>query len=698
MAEKTSRKATAHDLAAPGPDRIRNVVLVGPTQSGKTSLVEALLVHSGAITRAGTVADGTTVCDHEEGEQARGRSISLTVAPVVHDGVKVNFVDTPGYADFIGEVRAGLRAADCALFVIAANEGVDDGTRQLWRECSDVAMPRAVVITKLDHARADAPTVLASVQAAFGGPSGSKVLPVYVETPDGIAGLLSDGADDPRRGELIEAVIEESEDETLMDRYLGGEQIDEKILVEDLEKAIARAGFFPVIPVCATTGVGLGELLDLCVRAFPSPPEHVPPPVFTPAGKPAGTVECDPSGPLVAEVVKTASDPYVGRLSLVRVFSGTLDPDARVHVSGHFASFFDTPGHEDHDEDERIGALSHPFGAQQVLATRVVAGDIASIGRLSRAETGDTLSDPDHPVVLQPWHMPDPLLPIAVEAATRSDEDKLSSALARLAAEDPSLRVEYNGETGQLVIWVMGESHADVAMERLRDRFGVGIEQREVVVPLRECFVTGAKGHGRHVKQSGGHGQYAVCDIIVEPLPEGSGFEFVDKVVGGSVPRQFIPSVEKGVLAQMQRGVRSGFPVVDLRVTLTDGKAHSVDSSDMAFQTAGALALRDAAEQAQVSLLEPYDEVAVVVADDLVGPVMSDLSSRRGRLLGTDQVEGADVADQRTVVRAHVPQRELIRYAIDLRSSTHGAGTFTRTFAHYEQMPEELAREVTTRD
>jgi len=696
MADKSTRKATAHDLAAPGPDRIRNVVLVGPTQSGKTSLAEALLVHTGAIPRAGSVADGTTVCDHEESERARGRSIALAVAPFVHNGVKVNLIDTPGYADFVGEVRAGLRAADCALFVVAANEGVDAATRRLWQECADVGMPRAVVITKLDHARADADAVLTAAQQAFGGPGGAKVLPVCVHDGGRVVALLGEDSADPRRAELIEAVIEESEDETLMDRYVAGETIDEKTLVTDLEKAIARAAFFPVVPVCGATGAGLAELVDLCVRAFPSPPKHVAPEVFTPAGARAGAVACDPAGPLVAEVVKTASDPYVGRLSLVRVFSGTLDPDTRVHVSGHFSSFFALTDHEDHDEDERIGALGHPFGAQQVPAARVVAGDIATVGRLTRAETGDTLSGTDHPVVLRPWTMPDPLLPIAIEAATRSDEDKLSGALARLAAEDPSLRVQFVAETGQVVVWVMGESHADVALERLRERFGVGIEQREVVVALRECFGAPARGHGRHVKQSGGHGQYAVCDITVEPRPEGSGFEFVDKVVGGAVPRQFVPSVEKGVRAQMERGVRAGFPVVDLRVTLTDGKAHSVDSSDMAFQAAGALALREAAAQVPISLLEPYDEVQVVVPDDLVGTVMSDLSARRGRLLGTDQVTSA-AGGQDVVVRAHVPQRELVRYAIDLRSMTHGAGAFTRAFAHYEPMPEELAKDVPAR-
>ena len=690
MADKNARKASDHDLEATGPDRIRNVVLVGPTQSGKTSLVEALLAHSGAITRSGSVVDGTTVCDTEDSERAHQRSNALAVAPLVHASTKVNLIDTPGYADFVGELRAGLRAADCALFVLGANEGVDDGTRQLWRECNAVGMPRAVVVTKLDHARADVDSVVRAAQAAFG----DKVLPVYLHEGDRLVGLITGETDDPRRGELIEGVIEESEDESLMDRYLAGEKIDEDLLIDDLEKAIARAGFFPVIPVCAGTGVGLGELLDLCVRAFPSPQEHVTPDVYTPEGKPVEGISCDPNGPLVAEVVKTASDPYVGRVSLVRVFSGTLDPDVPVHVSGHFSSFFgEVAGHADHDEDERIGVLAHPFGAQNVPAHRVVAGDIATIGRLSRAETGDTLSSVDRPLVLRPWDMPEPLLPIAIEAATRSDEDKLSSALSRLAAVDPSLRVENNAETGQLVIWVMGESHAEVALERLQQRYGVAVEQREVIVPLRESFSGPAKGHGRHVKQSGGHGQYAICDIEVEPLPEGTGFEFLDKVVGGAVPRQFIPSVEKGVRAQMQRGVRAGFPVVDLRVTLTDGKAHSVDSSDMAFQSAGGLALREAAESTTISLLEPYDEVAVIVPDDYVGAVMSDLSSRRGRLLGTDKV-----GDDRTTVRAHVPQRELIRYATDLRSATHGAGTFTRTFAHYEPMPEEIARNVTPKD
>ncbi len=702
MADKGgARRPTGQDLGASSPDRIRNVVLVGPGGSGKTTLVETLLASAGAVPRAGSVREGTTVCDFEDAEHAHERSISLAVAPLVHAGVKVNLVDTPGYADFVGELRAGLRAADCALFVIAANEGVDDATKTLWRECADVAMPRAVVITKLDQARADYEGVLMAAQDAFG----DKVMPLYLPVRSGdevtaLAGLLSpsEHADDDLRGSFIEAVIEESEDESLMDRYLGGEEIDEDVLVADLEKAVARASFHPVVPVCSVTGVGCEQLLDLMVRAFPSPPEHTPPEVFTPAGKAAGAIACDPSGPLVAEVVKTTSDPYVGRLSLVRVFSGTLVPDSTVHVSGHFSSFFGDGSavggsHPDHDEDEKIGALSYAFGRYLEPAGQVIAGDIAAIGRLSRAETGDTLSTVDDPRVLKPWSMPEPLLPVAIVARSTADEDKLSAALTRLAAEDPSIRVENNPETHQLVLWTMGEAHSSVVLERLVERYSVNVDAEPFLVSLRETFTGPAKGHGRHEKQSGGHGQYAVCDIEVEPLPEGAGFEFVDKVVGGAVPRNFIPSVEKGVRAQMERGVRAGYPVVDLRVTLVDGKSHSVDSSDMAFQTAGGLALREAAATTTVSLLEPYDAVTVIVPDDLVGGVMSDLSSRRGRLLGTDKV-----GDDRTLVNAEVPQTELTRYAIDLRSATHGAGLFTRTFAHYEPMPEDVARNVAVRE
>jgi elongation factor G len=712
MADKTTTSVAGAAPTADSPAAIRNVVLVGPSGGGKTTLVEALLVASGVLTRPGSVVDGTTVCDSDEAEIAAQRSVGLALASLQHDGIKVNLIDTPGYADFVGELRAGLRAADCALFVIAANEGVDELTKTLWMECSQVGMPRAVVVTKLDHARANYDSALAEAQQAFG----DKVLPLYLPTDSpctGLIGLLSkihyeysggkrtthepdaSYADqiEERRGTLIEGIIEESEDETLMERYLGGEDIDQSVLIDDLEKAVARASFFPVIPVCSTTGVGTLELLEIATKGFPSPAEHPLPEVFTPSGASRNGVACDPNGPLLAEVVKTTSDPYVGRVSLARVFSGTIRPDATVHVSGHFTSFFgaDANSHADHDEDERIGALSFPLGKQQRPAPTVVAGDICAIGRLSKAETGDTLSDKSNPLVLKPWTMPEPLLPIAVQPRAKTDEDKLSVGLQRLAAEDPTLRIEQNPETHQIVLWCMGEAHSGVVLDALARRYGVAVDAVELRVPLRETFGGKAKGHGRHVKQSGGHGQYAVCDIEVEPLPEGSGFEFVDKVVGGAVPRQFIPSVEKGVRAQMEKGVAAGYPVVDIRVTLFDGKAHSVDSSDFAFQMAGGLALREAAAATRINLLEPIDEVTVMVPDDLVGPVMSDLAGRRGRVLGTDKV-----GEDRTVVKAEIPQVELTRYAIDLRSLSHGAGSFTRSFVRYEPMPESAAAKVKT--
>jgi elongation factor G len=668
------------------PDAVRNVLLVGAAGSGKTTLVETLLVSARVLNRAGTTAEGTTVCDFDEAEHRQQRSVGLALAPLSHEGVKVNLLDAPGYADFVGDLRAGLRAADCALFVIAANEGIDEPTRSLWRECAQVAMPRVVVITKLDHARADYDGVVAQAQDAFG----DKVLPVYLRDGDHLVGLISGEhghAED--RGALIEGVIEESEDEALMERYVGGEDIDPKLLVEDLERAVARGSFYPVVPVDSSNGVGAVELLDLIVSGFPSPLEHPMPEVFTPAGKRGPELRCDPAGPLVAEVVKTTTDPYVGRVSLVRVFSGTVRPDATVHVSGHLSAFADgkATGHPDHDEDERIGTLSVPLGKTQRPVTKVVAGDICAIGRLSRAETGDTLSETAHPLLLKPWVMPEPLLPLAIQARAKADEDKLGQALQRLAAEDPTLRVEHNAETHQIVLWTMGEAHADVLLDRLANRYGVPVDEVELRVPLRETFDEPASGHGRHVKQSGGHGQYAVCMIEVEPLPQGAGFEFVDKVVGGAVPRQFIPSVEKGIRAQMERGVANGYPVVDIRVTLTDGKAHSVDSSDMAFQTAGALALRDAAASARTCLLEPVDEVEVHVPNELVGTVMGDLSGRRGKVLGSEPAEENGL----TIVRAEVPELELRRYSVDLRAFSHGAASYSRTFARYEPMPDNVA-------
>jgi len=701
--------------AADQPAAIRNVVLVGHSGAGKTTLVEALLVATGTIPRAGRVEDGTTTTDFEDAETRQQRSVSLALAPVEHDGVKINLLDAPGYADFVGDLRAGLRAADAALFVMSAVDSIDGATRMLWEECAHVGMPRAVVVTKLDSPRADFDAIVAECQTAFG----QGVLPLYVpvragadEPANGLLGLItrqvgeyprgghqtrdasSDEIDSSQaaRDALLEGIIAESEDETLMDRYLAGEEIDNKVVIEDLEKAVARGTFYPVLGACAPSGLGTAELLELLAHAFPSPLEHPLPAVTGPDGKRAVTLTCDPAGPLAAEIVKTTTDPYVGRLSLVRVFSGTLRPDSVVHVSGHGMA---DRGHEDHDLDERVGSLSSPLGKAQRTVSHCIAGDIVAIAKLSRAETSDTLSDKENPLLMSPWDMPEPLLPVAVRAKSKADEDKLSQGLARLAAEDPTLRLEMNPETHQLVLWCMGEAHSDVLLDRLKTKYGVEVETMPLRVPMRETFAAKVTAHGRHVKQSGGHGQFGVCDIEIEPLPQGSGFEFVDKVFGGAVPRQFIPSVEKGVRAQMEKGVAAGYPLVDVRVTLVDGKAHSVDSSDMAFQMAGALALKEGAKAGQALLLAPVDEVSVLVADDYVGAVLSDLSGRRGRVTGTEPVGSTGAAGQaRTLIKAEVPQVEITRYAIDLRSLSHGTGSFSRHPLRYEPMPAQLATKV----
>jgi elongation factor G len=685
--------------------QVRNVVLVGHSGSGKTSLIEALLAATGTIQRQGSIEEGTSVSDFDEVEIRQQRSVNLTLAPLVHNGIKVNLLDTPGYADFTGDLRAGLRGADSALFAVSATDGIDGLTRMLWEECAAVGMPRAVVITKIDHQRADFDAALAACRDAFGDAVAPLYLPVG-EPVDGLIGLLSQklfrysggqrsegapsGADADRteelRGELIEGIIQESEDESLMDRYLSGEHIDPKVLIEDLEKAVARGSFYPVLVTSAPQRIGMAELLEVMTEAFPSPAEHPLPAVTTPDGKPVAGLAADPQGPLLAEVIKTTSDPYVGRISLVRVFSGTLRPDASVHVSGHGRA---ARGHHDHDDDERIGALTSPLGKQQRPLTSCPAGDICAVAKLSTAETGDTLSDKDHPLLMEPWSMPEPLLPVAIVAKSKADEDKLSQALGRLVAEDPTLRLENNPETHQLVLWTMGEAHTDVLLDRLANRHGVAVETVDLRVPLRETIGGKAQGLGRNVKQTGGHGEYGIAHVEVEPLEDSAGFEFVDKIVGGVVPRQFIPSVEKGVRWQMEQGVLAGYPMTGVRVTLFDGKAHSVDSSDMAFQKAGRLALKDAVDKAQPMLLEPVDEVSVLVPDDYVGAVMSDLSSRRGRVLGTEPVGVG-----RTLVKAEIPELEITRYTIDLRSISHGTGSFTRQYLRHEPLPSHLASKV----
>ncbi|MEQ3549948.1 elongation factor G-like protein EF-G2 [Pseudonocardia nematodicida] len=694
-----ARAGTAEITAVTDPTRIRNVALVGPSGAGKTTLAEALLAHTGAIPRAGSVAAGSTVTDHDPAAQRQQRSVGIAVAPLQSGGVTVNLVDTPGYEDFRGELLAGLHAADAALFVVPAAEGregaLEPGTLALWEECAELGIPRAVAVTRCDAARADVEATLRACRDSFGGGVAAAYLPVRDGdgAMTGLYGLLSqtpadaapDGAD-TARAELIEGIIEQSEDEELMERYLAGDDVAFDTLVDDLETAVARGSFHPVVPVCSTGGTGLDALLEILTGAFPSPLERTG--TNGDGGTQAGRAG-RPDGPLIAEVVHTGADAYVGRVCLVRVLSGTLRPESTVHVGGPVPAPRQSPeSGNGHDADEKIAHVYSPLGATLRETSECVAGDLCAVTRLE-AGVGDTLSDPSSPVHLASWARPEPLLPVAVVAASRGDEDALARGLARLVATDPGLRLERDPETRQTVLWCAGEAHADVALGRLREG-GAAVETTEVVVPLRVTLGGSARVTGRHVKQSGGHGQFAVCHVEFAPGEPGSGLTFRSAVVGGSVPTNYVPSVEKGIRAQMERGLAVArgedeepgepHPVVDVVATLVDGKAHSVDSSDAAFQTAGALALREAGAACGLVLLEPLDEVRVRIHDEHLGAVLGDLASRRGKVLGTEPDDAG-----RTVVRAEVPRAELLRHAVDLRALTAGTAVATRSFARYAE-------------
>lgn len=680
-----------------GPEQIRSVVLVGPQGTGKSALIDQL-----ATGQLGHV------------KEAEDASTGIGVVSTVHPrtGTVVSLVDSPGRPDFVGDVRAGLRAADAVLFVVAAGSGIDEATRMLWRECDAIGIPRAVAVTQLELARADWSSVVAECSRVFGdavplglpvleGGTLSGVLDLLQQVRHDESGEQHDLSDEQaevvaeHRGALIEAIIETSEDETLLDRYLSGEELELDGLRADLSAAVATARFFPIVPVNPPTGVGVPALLDLIVGSFPSPERAWMPAVMTPGGGEFGELSADPGGPLVAQVIRTSTDPYIGRLSLVRIFSGTLHAGSRLHVSGHleWAVGHEVEGHPGHDEDdERVGQLSSPVVGGTVARDSAVAGELVLVTKLTSAETSDTLSDPERPALVEPWLLPEPLLPVALHATATKDEDKLGGALQRLISEDLTLRLERNAETHQLVLWTLGPAHVEEVLRRLDEQHHVQVTTEPVRTSLRETFVRPVQVQGRLVKQSGGHGQYAVVQLQLEPLERGAGIEFVDKVVGGAVPRSYIPSVEKGARAQLAEGVLAGYPAVDVRITLVDGKAHSVDSSDMAFQTAAALALREAANESTVSLLEPVDLVEVTVGDDHVGSVLADLRGRRAQVQSTMP---SSELDGHTVVVAEVPQHELSRYPIDLRSVAHGSGSFTRSFARYDYLPPALAREIT---
>lgn len=701
MAEKTSSMT-----ATVSPQQIRNVVLVGPTSAGKTTLFENLLLTAKLLTKAGTVEEGSTVSDWTDIEKRQQRSVGLSVATFDYQDTRINLIDVPGFADFVGEVGAGLRAADAALFVVPAKSGFDGNTRLIWEACAAINMPRAIVISKTDMPETNVAARVQELRKELGNSVLSFEVPLNIQEVIDLIKLdvhkhdsgghtVRAATEDEKRevvelrAALLEAIISEADDVALMEEYLSDKELDSASLRRDVVEAVAHGRFHPVLFTATTPpNFGVHEILEFITSAFPSPELHSIPTVTSLNNGKERELSADPSQPLVAEVFKTTTDPYLGRLSFIRVFSGRMQTGDVVHVSGHFA---ERSGHADHDVEEKIGGLSFAFGKNFHPVNAATAGDIVVVAKLVHAESGDTLSAKSDPVIMPTWDIPEPLFPVAITAKARTDEDKLSEALKRVAAEDPSVFIERNAETHQTVLWCQGESHADVLLDRMRVGFGVATEVVPFKVPLRETLAKPAVAEGRHVKQSGGHGQYAVAKIAVEPLPAGTEFEFVDEVVGGAVPRQYIPSVEHGIRQQMAKGLHAGYPVVNIRVRLQDGKAHSVDSSDMAFQMAGQLALQDAAAKAGVVMLEPVSEVAIEVDDQFVGAILSDVPSRRGRISGTTPAEIAG----RTIITAEIPDLELVTYAITLRSLAHGTGRFTRTLSGYEPLPANIAAKLT---
>lgn len=667
---------------------IRNVALVGHSGSGKTTLVEALLARSGATPRTGRVEEGTTVSDTEPEEIKRRISLSLAVAPIEWDGHKINLIDTPGYADFMGEVEAALAVADLAVFVVSAVDGVEVQTEAIWNRCAELGLPRMVFVNKEDKERADFHRVLDQLRATLGSGFAPLELPLGEEASfHGVADILSDQAfeyepdgkhhseplpaevaDEEHRvhDELVEEIV--SGDDEQLERYLSGAVPT----IDELERTLAhevRDGTeFPVVLGSAVTGVGIDRLADFICEIGPSPANR---PVTVTAGDQQVEVTADEAGQPLAYVFRTIADPFVGQLSLFKVLSGTIKTDDHlVNVSS--------------GGDERLHGLFHLRGKEQTPAASLPAGDLGAVAKLANTHTGDTLAPKGSPVRVTASTPPPAVLAIAVRPRTQADDDKLGGALQRLQAEDPALVVERNEETRQTLLRGVGETHLAVSLERLSRKFGVNVDTEDVRVPYRETISGNAEAEGKVKKQTGGHGQYAVAFLRVEPVGRGEGFSFVDSIVGGAIPRQYIPAVQRGVEDTMATGGVHGFPVVDVKVQCYDGKYHNVDSSEMAFRTAASVGFKDALAKAGVVVLEPVSLLVVRVPAAYQGDVMGDMNARRGRVQGSTADGGV------SEITALVPTAEILRYAIDLRSMTGGRGSFIATHDHYDVLPAHL--------
>jgi len=676
------------------PGKIRNVAFVGHGGVGKTSLVESILFACSATTRLGRVDDGTTTTDFDPDEIKRKISLNTAAAFCDHQGHRLNLIDTPGYGDFVADARAGLRVAGAAVVVVDAVAGVQVQTEKVWKFSNEYNLPRAIVINRLDRERADFHRTLESLQKRLKGRLVPLQLPIGSEsTFNGVVDLIAmrarvwaDGKmkDGEIPGDLVDSAKEHREklaeaaaetDDELLGKYLEEGSIGEAEMLEALRRAITSGAVVPVLCAAATRSIGVAPLLDLIVKEFPSPVDHGPVEGTDPRTKTAVQRPPDPKAPLCALVFKTISDPHVGKLSIFRVYSGTLRSDSQIYNATR-------------ESRERIGHLGWLSGKTQKPVDSLGPGEIGVVAKLKDTLTGDTLCDEGSPITLAGISFPEPAISFAIQPKTRGDEDKISTALQRMAEEDPTLHHHYDPETKQLLVSGMGQLHVEVVVERMKRKYNVDVSLLPPRIPYKETVKGRAEVQGKYKKQTGGRGQYGDTWLRIEPLARGGGFEFVDDIFGGAIPRNFIPSVEKGVRDCMKRGILAGYPVVDLKVTLYDGSYHDVDSSDMAFQIAASMGLQKGFMDAKPCLLEPVMNVEVTAPAEGAGDVIGDINGRRGRIVGMEP--DGDVVS----VRAQVPMSEMLTYESTLRSMTGGRGGYSMEFSHYEEVPSQLAEKV----
>ncbi|MGI8922103.1 MAG: elongation factor G [Solirubrobacteraceae bacterium] len=673
------------------PDRIRNVALVGHRGSGKTSLHEALLFQAGAVNRMGTVVDGTTVADSDPDERSRQMSIAAAMASFRWQDRKINLVDTPGEPSFIADALGALRVCESAVFVINAVMSVEVSTTRLWKRAEELDLARLIFVNMLDRERADFFRTLDALKGAFGDHVVATEIPIGSEQDvRGVIDLVDMrayvydgfGHESARAEEIPAELADEAQEyrEKLMDevamtsdalaeRYLEGEEISHEEIVAALKEGTNHGNIFPVTCGVATRNLGSDRLLDAIVEDLPSPVKH--------GGLEVGelTLEADPEKPLYAYVFKTRADPFAGKLNLFRVYQGVVRHDSQA---------LNTRAHA----KERIGQLLVLQGKESSPAESFGPGDLGAVAKLKETHAGDWLAERDAPISMPQIALPAPVMAFAIAPKSKGDEDKVFSSLRRLQEEDPTIELRRDQQTGEQIVAGLSQVHVEVVVERLKSRFGAEVVLKPPRVPYQETIRQSAKAHGRHKKQSGGRGQFGDCHIEIEPLDNGEGFEFVNKIKGGVIPTSFIPAVEKGVVEAMEQGVVAGYPVKGVRVRLYDGQYHTVDSSEIAFKLAGAQAMRQALEQASPVLLEPIMQVTISVPESSVGDVIGDLNSRRGRPLGMDAASGM------TEIKAEVPMAEMLAYAPDLRGITGGQGEFTMLFERYEEMPAHLAQKV----